>query len=113
MGPLQVIATTGSTGSPAVPSTVVIYAKNTATTNAITDVGGAGAWSTGADTVALIAYGTNGTSAGAGNVILTNPGNVLGALYLKRGQRHHHRERQCIVDVEPRRAGMPRAIPAG
>ncbi|MGA2188063.1 MAG: YDG domain-containing protein [Steroidobacteraceae bacterium] len=84
LGPLQVIATTGMTGSPTpVPSTVVIYAKNTATTNAITDVGSTGAWSTGADIVKLIAYDTTGTTAGGGNVILTNPGNVLGALYVK------------------------------
>jgi filamentous hemagglutinin family protein len=84
LGPLQVIATTGMTGYPvAVPSTVVIYAKNTATTDAITDVNGTGAWSTGADVVKLIAYDTTGTTAGGGNVILTNPGNVLGPLYVK------------------------------
>jgi hypothetical protein len=84
LGPLQVTATTGSTGYPvSVPSTVVIYAKNTATTDAITDVNGTGAWSTGADVVKLIAYDTTGVTAGGGNVILTNPGNVLGPLYVK------------------------------
>jgi filamentous hemagglutinin family protein len=83
-GPLQVTATTGSTGFPvSVPSTVVIYAKTTAGTDAITDVNGTGAWSTGADIVKLIAYDSTGVTAGGGNVILTNPGNALGALYVK------------------------------
>ncbi len=80
-GALRVLATTGSTGTTPVPSTVTIYAKN-ATTDAITDVGGTGAWSTGADVVSLVAYSSTGT-AGAGNITLTNPGNLLGALYLK------------------------------
>jgi filamentous hemagglutinin family protein len=84
LGPLQVLATTGMTGSPVpVASTVVIYAKNTAGTDAITDVGSAGAWSTGADVVKLIGYDTTGATAGGGNVTLANPGNVLGALYVK------------------------------
>ena len=83
-GPLQVLSTTGTTGSPSpVASTVTIYAKNTASAAAITDAGSTGAWSTGADTVALIAYDTTGTTAGAGNITLTNTGNVLGPLYLK------------------------------
>jgi filamentous hemagglutinin family protein len=84
LGPLQVIAASGWTGNPSpVPSTVVIYAKNTGTTDAITDVNSTGAWSTGADIVKLIAYDTMGATAGGGNVILANPGNVLGALYVK------------------------------
>ncbi|MEJ0006125.1 MAG: YDG domain-containing protein [Steroidobacteraceae bacterium] len=80
-GPLQVLATTGTTGTTPVPSTVTIYAKN-ATTDAISDVGGTGAWSTGADVVSLIAYSSAGT-AGQGNITLNNAGNALGALYLK------------------------------
>jgi filamentous hemagglutinin family protein len=69
-GPLQV---TGAT--------VTIYAKNTATSNAITDVGGTGPWSTGATD--LIAYDTTGATAGGGNITLTNTGNVMGNLDLK------------------------------
>lgn len=80
-GPLQVLATTGTTGTTPVASTVTIYAKNS-TTDAITEVGGTGAWSTGADVVSLVAYNSAGT-AGQGNITLTNAGNVLGALYLK------------------------------
>jgi filamentous hemagglutinin family protein len=80
LGPLQVTALTGTTNS--LPSTVTIYAMNTLTADAITDVGSAGAWSTGADIVKLVAYGTTGTI-GAGNITLTNAGNLLGALYLK------------------------------
>jgi filamentous hemagglutinin family protein len=80
-GPLQVLATTGTTGTTPVASTVTIYAKN-ATTDAITEVGGTGAWSTGADVVSLVAYSSAGT-AGQGNITLTNASNALGALYLK------------------------------
>jgi filamentous hemagglutinin family protein len=86
LGPLQVIGATGTTGTPSVPSTVTIYAKNTASTNAITDVGSTGAWATGTgtgNTVMLIAYDTTGTVGGGGNINLTNTGNVLGELYLK------------------------------
>jgi filamentous hemagglutinin family protein len=80
-GPLQVTATTGTTGTTPVASSVTIYAKNAAT-DAITEVGGTGAWSTGADVVNLIAYSSAGV-AGQGNIALNNAANVLGALYLK------------------------------
>ncbi|MEA3105851.1 MAG: hypothetical protein QOI88_456, partial [Gammaproteobacteria bacterium] len=80
LGPLQVTATAGTTNS--LPSTITIYAKNTATADAITDVGSAGAWSTGADIVKLVAYDTGGTI-GLGNITLGNGANLLGALYLK------------------------------
>jgi filamentous hemagglutinin family protein len=80
-GPLRVLATTGTTGSTPVASTVTIYAKNAAT-DAITDVGATGAWSTGADIVSLVAYSATG-AAGTGNITLTNAANALGALYLK------------------------------
>lgn len=81
LGPLQVTGATGTTN--ALPSTVTIYAKETATTNAITDVGGTGAWNTGNGAVNLVAYDTTGTTAGGGDVILTNAGNVLGDLYVR------------------------------
>jgi hypothetical protein len=80
-GPLQVLSTAGTTNG--VASSVTLYARNTATADAITDVGGTGAWSTGSDIVKLVAYDTSGTTAGAGNITLTNAGNVLGELYLK------------------------------
>jgi filamentous hemagglutinin family protein len=80
-GPLQVLSYAGTTNG--VASSVTIVAKNTATADAITDVGGTGAWNTGAETVALIAYDATGTIEGGGNITLTNPGNVLGPLYLK------------------------------
>jgi filamentous hemagglutinin family protein len=83
LGPLQVTGATGSTGSTPVASTVTIYAKNTATTNAITDVGGTGPWATGAGIVKLIAYDLTGSIAGGGNITLTNLLNVTGNLYLK------------------------------
>lgn len=87
LGPLQVSGATGSYNS--VPSSVTIYAKGTATTTAITDVGGTGAWSVGSSgtsgsgVVKLVAYDPTGTTAGGGNIILDNTGNVLGNLYLK------------------------------
>jgi filamentous hemagglutinin family protein len=80
-GPLQVAGATGLTNS--LPSAVTLYAKNTASADAITDVGGTGAWATGTGTVRLIAYNTAGTTAGGGNINLANTGNVMGDLYLK------------------------------
>ncbi|MES1189995.1 MAG: YDG domain-containing protein [Steroidobacter sp.] len=80
-GPLQVLGATGLTNG--VASTVTIYAKDTATANAITDVGGTGAWNTGTGTVKMVAYDTTGTTAGGGNIDLENTGNVLGDLYIK------------------------------
>jgi filamentous hemagglutinin family protein len=80
-GPLRVQSSTGTTNG--VASSVAIYAKNTVSADAITDVGGTGAWSTGADVVKLVAYDTTGSTAGAGNITLSNAANVLGNLYLK------------------------------
>jgi hypothetical protein len=80
-GPLQVSGGTGTTTG--VPSSVTLYARNTATANAISDVGGTGPWATGTGVVKLIAYDVTGTIAGGGNINLTNPGNVLGDLYIK------------------------------
>jgi filamentous hemagglutinin family protein len=87
LGPLQVSGATGSYQS--VPSSVTIFAKGTAATTAITDVGGTGAWdvgstgTAGSGVVKLVAYDTTGTVAGGGNIVLDNTGNVLGNLYLK------------------------------
>ena len=87
LGPLQVSGATGSYLS--VPSSVTLYAKGTATTTAITDVGGTGAWTVGSSgtagsgVVKLVAYDTTGTTPGGGNIVLDNTGNVLGDLYLK------------------------------
>ena len=82
LGPLNVIATGGTTNSS--PSTVTIYAKNTATHDAITDVGGAGAWSINpSEVVELVGYDSTGTTEGGGNVTLTNAANILGPLYIK------------------------------
>ncbi|MGD0493403.1 MAG: YDG domain-containing protein [Steroidobacteraceae bacterium] len=87
LGPLQVSGATGSYLT--VPSSVTIYAKGTATTTAITDVGGTGAWDVGSSgtagsgVVKLVAYDTTGTVPGGGNIVLDNTGNVLGSLYLK------------------------------
>lgn len=82
LGPLNVIAAGGTTNGS--PSTVVIYAKNTATSDAITDVNAAGAWSIDpSEVVELVAYDSTGTTEGGGNVTLTNQGNVLGPLYIK------------------------------
>ena len=87
LGPLQVSGATGSYLS--VPSSVTLYAKGTAATTAITDVGGTGAWNVGSSgtagsgVVKLIAYDTTGTVAGGGNIVLDNSGNVMGNLYLK------------------------------
>jgi len=83
LGKLQVTGATGSTGATPVASTVTLYAKNTASADAITDVGGTGPWATGTGIVKLVAYDITGTTAGGGNITLTNPGNVLGGLYLK------------------------------
>ncbi|MEO8063936.1 MAG: YDG domain-containing protein [Pseudomonadota bacterium] len=80
-GALQVTGATGNTGSVPVPSTVTIYAQNTAAGDAIRD--GSGAWNTGTGIVKLIAYNTGGTTAGGGNINLSNAGNVLGDLYIK------------------------------
>ncbi len=80
-GPLQVLASTGTTNGAA--SIVTLYAKNPSGGDAITDVGGTGAWNTGTNVVKLVAYDTTGTTAGGGDVILTNAGNVLGDLYVK------------------------------
>ena len=86
-GPLQVSGATGSYLS--VPSSVTLYAEGTATTTAITDVGGTGAWAvgssgtTGSGVVKLVAYDTTGTTPGGGSIVLDNTGNVLGNLYLK------------------------------
>ena len=77
-GPLQV---TGATGGGA--QTVTLYAKNTVSADAVSDVGGTGAWNTGTGVVRLIAYDSTGATAGGGNINLTNTGNVLGDLYLK------------------------------
>ena len=87
LGPLQVSGATGSYLS--VPSSVTLYAKGTATTTAITDVGGTGAWTVGSSgtagsgVVKLVAYDVTGATAGGGNIVLDNTGNVLGNLYLK------------------------------
>ncbi len=87
LGPLQVSGATGSYLS--VPSSVTLYAKGTATTTAITDVGGTGAWTVGSSgtagsgVVKLVAYDVAGTTEGGGNIVLDNTGNVLGNLYLK------------------------------
>ncbi|HEY2085367.1 MAG TPA: filamentous hemagglutinin N-terminal domain-containing protein, partial [Mycobacterium sp.] len=81
-GPLQVLGATGSTGTTPVPSTVTLYAKNAAT-DAISDVGATGFWNTGTGVVKLVAYDSTGATAGAGNITLTNPANVLGDLYIK------------------------------
>ena len=82
LGPLNIIAAGGTTNGS--PSTVVIYAKNTAGSDAITDVNAAGAWSINpSEVVELVAYGSTGTTEGGGNVTLTNQGNVLGPLYIK------------------------------
>ena len=78
LGPLQVIGALGNTAG--VPSTVTIYARNSAAGDAIRD--GAGAWNTGGGEVKLIAYDTAGTAAGGGNINLANAGNVLGDLYI-------------------------------
>ena len=80
-GPLQVLGGTGSTNG--FDSTVTLYAKNNGGANAITDVGSTGAWNTGTNVVKLVAYDTTGATAGGGNVILTNVGNVLGDVYIK------------------------------
>ncbi|MES2823032.1 MAG: filamentous hemagglutinin N-terminal domain-containing protein, partial [Pseudomonadota bacterium] len=80
-GPLRVSGATGSTNS--VLSTVTIYAKEGASVDAITDVGGTGGWATGTGVVKLVAYDTLGTTAGGGDIILTNATNVMGDLYLK------------------------------
>ena len=83
-GPLQVTAGTGLTNSLA--STVTIYAKSNGVVDAITDVGGTGAWTAGTGAGAslrLVAYNGAGAIAGGGNVNLTNPANVLGDLYVK------------------------------
>ena len=87
LGPLQVSGATGSYLS--VPSSVTLYAEGTATTTAITDLGGTGAWNvgssgtTGSGVVKLVAYNTTGTTPGGGSIVLDNTGNVLGNLYLK------------------------------
>ena len=88
LGPLQVIGATGSFGG--VPASVTIFAKSTNATSdiAITDFGGTGAWSVGSTgtagsgVVKLVADDTTGT-AGGGNIVLDNPGNVMGDLYLE------------------------------
>ncbi len=76
-GPMQVLGATGGSQS------VNLYAKDTATADAFSDVGGPGAWNTGSGTVRLIAYGVTGTTPGGGNISLQNTGNVLGDLYIK------------------------------
>ncbi|MGH8260860.1 MAG: beta strand repeat-containing protein, partial [Steroidobacteraceae bacterium] len=82
LGPLQVTSSAGTTNG--VASSITIYAKNTATTAAISDVGAAGAWTTGtSEVVELVGYDSTGSTEGGGDVTLTNPGNVLGPLYLK------------------------------
>ena len=83
LGPLNVIATGGTTNGQ--PSTVTIYARNpTSNGDAITDVGGAGAWNIDpSEVVELVGYDSTGTTEGGGNVNLTNQGNVLGPLYIK------------------------------
>jgi filamentous hemagglutinin family protein len=78
LGPLQISGATGNTNG--VASTVTIYARDTATTDAITDFG---AWNTGTGVVRLVAYDTTGTTAGGGDIYLLNTGNVLGDLYIK------------------------------
>ncbi len=81
LGPLQVTGATGNTNGQ--PSIVTIYARETETAAAITDVGGTGAWNTGNGSVRLVAFSQAGSVAGGGNIHLTNVGNVLGDLYLK------------------------------
>ena len=79
-GPLQVLGATGANQN------VTIFAKETAGHAAIFDTGAAGAWSTGTaatNLVSLVAYDTTGTTAGAGNVSVTQTGNVLGDLYVR------------------------------
>jgi filamentous hemagglutinin family protein len=80
-GPLQVTGATGLTNGLA--SDVTLYASDTASADAIRDAGGTGAWNTGTGTVKLVAYDATGTTAGAGNINLSNTGNVLGDLYIK------------------------------
>ena len=88
LGPLQVIGATGSFDG--APSSVTIFAKSTNASPdiAITDVGATGAWSVGSNgtagsgVVKLVADDMTGT-AGGGNIVLDNPGNVMGDLYLK------------------------------
>lgn len=80
-GPLQVLGATGTTNS--LPSVVTLYAKGVGSGDAITDVGGAGAWATGTGAVKLVAYNTTGATAGGGSINLSNTGNVLGDLYVK------------------------------
>ncbi len=75
-GPLQVSGATGAS------QMVTLYAQDTASTDAITDVGSAGEWNTGTGVVRLVAYDISGT-AGAGAINLANIGNVLGDLYIK------------------------------
>ncbi len=79
LGPLQVLGGTGSTNG--VTSSITIYARDTATTDAISDAGSAGAWATG--TTKLVAYDSTGATAGGGNINLGNAGNVLGDIYLR------------------------------
>lgn len=85
LGPLQVTSSAGTTGSSTTaPSSITIYAKNTASADAITDVGGTGPWTTGtSEVVNLVGYDATGATEGGGNINLSNPGNVLGALYIK------------------------------
>ncbi len=80
LGPLQVSGATSNGQS------ITIWAKETAGKAAIYDAGSAGAWATGtgADTlISLIGYNSAGTSAGAGDIFLTQTGNVLGHLHIR------------------------------
>jgi hypothetical protein len=74
-GPLQLM------GGTANGTSVTLWAKQTAGHEAITDVGAAGAWTTG--TTTLHAYATDGSNLGGGNINLTNSNNALGDLNLK------------------------------
>jgi len=80
LGPLQV------SGAATNGYNITVWAKETAGKAAIYDAGAAGAWSTGtgADTlVSLVGYDATGTTAGAGDIFLTQTGNVLGNLYVR------------------------------
>ena len=80
LGPLQVI------GASSANQNIAISAKETPGKAAIYDAGSLGAWSTGTaatNLVSLVGYDSTGTTAGAGDIFLTQAGNVLGDLYVR------------------------------
>jgi hypothetical protein len=82
LGPLQVLSSSGTTNG--VASSITIDARNTGSTDAISDVEAAGGWTTGtSETVELVGYDSAGTTEGGGDITLTDPANVLGQLYIK------------------------------